>query len=434
MGRTVILNVAVVTALCGVAAQAAGQTLALTEPRRTPGLFSREPARDQSLDLNVLVLGAYDDNLITESGAPSDPRIQKSGSYNGLLTNAGYTKRSRHAELGISGRSALRYYPALHDVVSAQHAMSAGLSVHAGGTEIHGTQTYAYSPFFSIVDGLALFQPDVAPLPSGATVDEALVQRDVRTSSSAVSVARELGRRISMSVLAAYQHTVFADDGATSTTRLAGGSLSRKLTRDVSLVAGYSYQEALYRTSETGADRAGRLHTIDAGVDFSRPLGPTRRTTVGFTTGSTIVQDRTYESHIRMIGHARLNREIGRTWHVTGAYRRAAGFVDGFPQPFFADSVAIDIGGHAARRVDLSMGGGFSMGDMGFLTGTSSTEKIGTSARVRVALNRSAAVSSEYMFYRYRFDDLLVLPAGVPPKLHRQGIRIGLDLWLPLVR
>ena len=55
------------------------------------------------------------------------------------------------------------------------------------------------------------------------------------------------------------------------------------------------------------------------------------------------------------------------------------------------------------------------------------------SARVRFALSRKLALTGEYMFYSYRFEQAGALPRGFPSHLERRAFRVGLDVWLPLL-
>ncbi len=54
------------------------------------------------------------------------------------------------------------------------------------------------------------------------------------------------------------------------------------------------------------------------------------------------------------------------------------------------------------------------------------------SARLRRALHRTLAVYVEYLFYQYNFDEVADRPFGLPREFSRNGVRVGLSLWLPL--
>jgi len=44
------------------------------------------------------------------------------------------------------------------------------------------------------------------------------------------------------------------------------------------------------------------------------------------------------------------------------------------------------------------------------------------------------AASLDYLYYYYDFRGTLLLHAGVPSALERNGVRAGLTLWMPVIR
>ncbi len=45
------------------------------------------------------------------------------------------------------------------------------------------------------------------------------------------------------------------------------------------------------------------------------------------------------------------------------------------------------------------------------------------------------ALQGSYFYYRYQFDEgAAALPEGLAPESTRQGVRVSLVVWLPLVR
>jgi hypothetical protein len=54
--------------------------------------------------------------------------------------------------------------------------------------------------------------------------------------------------------------------------------------------------------------------------------------------------------------------------------------------------------------------------------------------RLRYALGRSVALFASYLYYVYEFQARTPSSATVPPALERNGVRVGLTLWLPLLR
>ena len=52
---------------------------------------------------------------------------------------------------------------------------------------------------------------------------------------------------------------------------------------------------------------------------------------------------------------------------------------------------------------------------------------------MRRALTRNLAAYLEYLFYHYDFNEVVDRPAGLPQEFSRNGVRVGLNLWLPLI-
>ena len=55
------------------------------------------------------------------------------------------------------------------------------------------------------------------------------------------------------------------------------------------------------------------------------------------------------------------------------------------------------------------------------------------SARVRRAFTRTLAGYVQYLFYHYNFDEAADRPVGLPRTFNRNGVRVGLSMWLPVL-
>jgi hypothetical protein len=429
-------NPALIAALCLTSAVVArAQTLAPTAARQKAET-SEERKNDQQLGLTVGVVGAYDDNLAAQGNGVSDAQTQKSGPHAGLSGGGNYFKRFRFVQIGATEQSTLRYYPTLTARRTAQHALSGGFGINARGTLLQVNQSMSYRPFFSIAQGLTLFSPEVGQIQPGGTFDDAIVTRTAVSRTSTLGGSQTIGRTTSLTGSASYDYTLFREDSTSSTFRSLAAGVSQKVSRNLSLVVGYGNQQGTYHVLGQ-KDIVVPIHNIDAGVSYSRALGRTRKTTIGFTTGSAMARDTSDNSQFLFIGSARVNREIGRTWHATGAFNRGVNFVAGFPQPFFANTLAVDVAGSASQHVELSFNGGYSNGEMGSSLGRSpsstNTKSYTSTARIQISLSRTTGISGEYLFYHYAFDGSAALPLGVPSSLHRQGLRFGFDLRLPII-
>jgi hypothetical protein len=108
-------------------------------------------------------------------------------------------------------------------------------------------------------------------------------------------------------------------------------------------------------------------------------------------------------------------------------------FVQGVGQEIFADTVTAGISGLLTRRVEFGSGVTYSSG-RDQPNGRHGYGTYSASARIGYALSRNVSLFTQYFYLHYRFNDSVVLPAGTPHDLGRQGVRVGLALWAPLTR
>ena len=72
--------------------------------------------------------------------------------------------------------------------------------------------------------------------------------------------------------------------------------------------------------------------------------------------------------------------------------------------------------------------------DVGISINTRRYSTTMAAASYQVALTRSTALFAQYDFNHYLFDKTVALPPGMSRGLDRNGARVGLNLWLPLLR
>ena len=77
---------------------------------------------------------------------------------------------------------------------------------------------------------------------------------------------------------------------------------------------------------------------------------------------------------------------------------------------------------------------GGSRGDVGFSGGGSGFWNYYATASSGVALNQFVAFNLSYTYYRYRYQDGVVLPAGLPNFAEREGIMAYVRLWAPIMQ
>jgi hypothetical protein len=338
--------------------------------------------------------------------------------------------------VSLAGGSSLRYYPALSDVMGMYHGAAGGFAVQLGHTRVSVTQKLRYAPYYTIMSTPQLFEPQLAALPV-MNLDQAVIRREARSYDSTANLTQSLGRRLALTFASSLDKTDFIGDSTGLRTESILGRMTYALSHDISLVFGYRHQRGVYRgvhQSDPSSVDTTKFTTLDIGIDYHRALSLSRKTTIGFTSGTVAAEDFAGVTRYRLVGTARLNREIGRSGHATAAYNRGVEFIEVFRSPLFADTIALDLGGALSRRMDLSVVGGYSFGRLGWVEHAGRTKNYNGSVRLRAALSRVTALLAEYHVYRYRFEQAGALPAGILPQLDRQGVRIGLEFWLPLIR
>jgi len=158
----------------------------------------------------------------------------------------------------------------------------------------------------------------------------------------------------------------------------------------------------------------------------------TRRTTLTFSTGTmAIVNEGT--SHYYLIGSARLNHEIKRTWGAGLTYNRDVRFIDTFRAPVLSDALSAGLGGLISRRLQCSSSVGMQRGGVGLGEGDNNFISYFGAASLTAGLTRYLAAGIDYTYYRYTFEGGVALPPGYPSQRDRQSVRGYVRLWGPLM-
>ncbi len=431
-------------ALLVCAAPAAAQRPRPDRPYR--GLFGgngANPNSAQQLDLNVSLLGAYDDNVLSDrSQVGIDPRFEQSGNYEAGTASLDYTRRTGRVTFDFSGGTTYRYYPSLRQLDGTDTFASAGVIVKLSSrTVVRATESASYSPFFSFgVPGAVTPVPgDVAP----TTPDAPLVSNAAVGLSSMASFEHRLTPRLSWTADYALQYTNYRVQSQALETWTAGSQVGYQLSTNASARFGYHYRRSTSPFYYAQEPVVG--HDLDVGIDYSRALSFSRKTKVGFATGTSIFRsfspsggvpgtDGVYQTHYLLNGNAYLTRQMGRSWSGRLRFERGVQFVPGFGSPFNADTVSASLDGYAGLRQRLSFGASYSNGQVGIALSGQNYRSYNATADYQYALSSYMALSANYTYYRYWFADAVPLPTGLNRGLNRQSVRVGLSFWLPLVR
>lgn len=420
--------------ICASGSSASAQDIGAGRPYQ--GLFGGgESNRRQRLELRWATFGSYDDNVAADMNGGYDPRFQLKGTYGTAATTLGYAVRGRRASFIASGTATGRYYPDLRKLTEYDGYGVANLTIHVNNkTTITAFQGVKYQPYyqFTFLTSFSPSQPLSSPSASSAgTRDSALTRLDSQAYDGRVQIAERLGTRSTLTFAYMYRHTRFGNIPEPFRWQVADGSFAHRLTKFATLKLGYGYGHE--RDGLSAVDPLVVTHNIDLGVDYARRLSASRRTRLAFTSGSTVI---TYQGarYYRVLADATITRELGRTWNASVEYHRGVQFVEGFAGPLYADSVQLRLAGLVSRRVDFNVSGGYSNGQIGLSATDRGYISYSGIADLRIALNRILSVHAQYLYYHYDFDRAAPLPFGVAPTLNRQGIRVGLSGWLPLLR
>jgi hypothetical protein len=397
--------------------------------RRIFGAQQELPANAQRLELTVNVSGGYDDSILAQDLQEGDPR-QLSGFFPATTADLRYSKRWGTAMLGITGATALQYYPQLEQGEQYDQNYDGGITFEGpigNRNRISIGHSMAAANFYTL-GGLAGEVPD-RPLPPGSELLDPSARFGVSReggwqSHSRAAFSRLTGRRGRMEFSYGYTQTEF--HALSSKFTSAGFRYNHTVSRSATLVAGYTYRRA-----EPEASDPLTFQDIDVGVDYHRSLGRSRRTSISFSTGTGIVQEET-DQEFRVLGQARLSHLIGRSWSASLDYHRGLEFVNTLSELAATDAVTGTLNGFVTPRLETTISTTYSHGYLGGREGAPLTTRA-VVTDMQYGLSRHFALQGQYLYYFHRFGVDPVSPF-IAPNLSRQGARVGLTIWLPLIR
>jgi hypothetical protein len=400
------------------------------------GAEGRAPDKEK-FNLLVDLNESYDQNVTVRSGDVAFSPFQASGFYTVFTPTLEYDSQpGRHIQVGFTAASNVRHYNELDQTMVTNHALGASMSAGLGKKTVISFNegvTYAPAQLYGLLTGSALsLGAIINPEASNYSLDNTRSY----SSDTAAKLTRKLNDRLTLSFESDARFTNYIGSNSRYPdirTKDAGAQFSYGLSRSTGLRFGYTYRQAEY----VGAPVTTEQNFV-LGVDHTRMLSRTRRTTFAATMGATLaraplaIASADLRQQYRLIGDASVNHQIGRTWSVQGAYHRGIGYIQGFQAPVFTDAYSAGATGFLSRRMDVTMSAAYSTGEAA-LTGAQSQFTTYTGdARLRYAVTRMWATYFEYLFYYYDFNQTLVTPLGLPPSLTRNGVRMGVTLWVPM--
>jgi len=408
-------------------------------PREPQGLFGGirpDDSTSKRLDIEASLIAGYDDDVPYELRPALDPSNLQSGGFSGTADAKGtFTWRSPRTEIGANVTSMFRQSESGELQGVAGYSAGAGFSRQLPGKfNLSVNQSATYSPTYMY----GLFPADASTAPGAApstSLDYAVGRFESYDYVTTVSLRRDFTRRNSFTATGDYQFTdrlhptEFWND---ITSYVARGEYVHNLARNTALTGRARYRSGDYGYIGTGkTTEAG----FDFGVDYTRPLSASKRTTIRFNAGATRAEFPQvvtgFDRRIRGTGELGFDYSFSRTWQARANVRRGLEYLVDLPTPVFNDAVSVGADGLLSRRVDVSMFVGYSDGasldNRDSLQITTYTGNV----RGRYAFSRTLAVYVEYLRYYYQFRGSTSVLAGIPPRWDRSGVRAGLTLWVP---
>jgi hypothetical protein len=385
------------------------------------------------LAVNGSAGAGWDNNILLDLPGNTDPR-NASGESGYILNGGGgisYSRTRRKASFTASEASSIRLYPGqtIDHIFGHSASIASGFTLN-DRTRLSASEFVSYQPYTFASLFPQSHDPNLQLVPvQGPALELAANKTQYLQYTTAVTFNREVSRRTAFYAGYNFSQGDTAYGNSRFTNQGANAGFRWSLTRNLGLRTGYGYQTARY-----GHDaRTFGYHNLDVGLDYSRALSFSRRTTLSFGTGTTALTDGQTTSY-HATGNAQLNHEIGRTWRATISYDRSFQFVGTLLEPVFYDAADATVGGLVNRRVRVQTSARASLGKMG--RGSNSVDNDYDTyqgiATVAIALTRYLDLGVDYTIYRYRFGSAAVLPIGVPRDVERQSISAHIDVWAPL--
>jgi opacity protein-like surface antigen len=403
--------------------------------------------------LSMLLTGAsgYDTNVLAgQQGGGGFPlqQGQVSGNFGDGAAALTFLNVQNTRVFSLVGLSNVRYYPDLETPPSFAHTGSLQFEFTAGrrwAFQLRQAAQYAsfnrlvFVPLGPGVEGIDLPvnpAPDAIGVDTGAALDAATGAMDTGVAprrnfsyESDFSATQMLSSRNSISYYVSRHRTDSGFERRHLIVQSGGSTYRRQMTRYGGLRLGYGYSVADYHREPP--DRL-RMHLIDTGYDYSRPLSFSRRTTIGASTGMQVF-DRRGAMIYRALVTALVDHQLGRTWEVGGQYDRGTQYAAIVDEPVYADTVRVHTAGIVGgQRLVLSLDAAYSDGHLTYTLNQNQVVTYTGAARLQWAISQNWSLLGMYSYYNYEFGSDVPLPPGMLSQIDRHSVRLGISYWLPL--
>jgi hypothetical protein len=437
--RTVWTTTVLLAGLCapaahaqsGLDAQSAIQPVAqAAQPYR--GVFgggtTAAPGR-HLLDLTTSVYQEYGNN--TNSEIPTGSMVLSAGWFLGVRSGLSFQKAGRYTRVGVRGEGAFRFYNNTRQTTSPSYRVDAAVDHRTGSTrqnQLSVAGSASYEPYYT----LAIF-PSAIPTTEGTAIlptnRDDLLSRNARyIYAQSFGLEHQLSQRSYISLSETARLTRATTPGLDVSSIRAGVRYGYRISRDAALRLGYAYQTGSYGLAGTPRLTA---HDLDISLDYRKPLGQSRRTSIGFGSGTSRIASQPSPRWV-VVASANLRHELGAGWFLQGDFSRNTQLVEGFSNPFLVNTGTASVGGFMGHRVEWLASGAYSKGVVGF--GSDRYEALQGSTRLRLGLVKYLAIDVEGLMNKYSFGSQVAIPGTVPADLNRWAVRCNIALWLPFSR
>jgi hypothetical protein len=398
--------------------------LAAEQPARIyRGLFGPDPdvalTSHPVVELRVTTYEARGQTLARAGEGADEASLQDGQFYSGVTTGLFYRRKTRTATLNGSLGNALRLY-SLTGLTTTEQSGSGSVELRASRrTIVRAAGGLLYTPFHQVL-GLPISTDT-----TGGT-DAAIATNASTTLTGGTSVVRQVGRRGVLTAGYDGRVTTYRSGEPGPISHQAGAAYTYEFARGIALRLGDGV-----RMLKAGATDPMLVQDLALGIDVNRSLTASRRTSVTFTTGSSITST---ESGRRFVaaGSATLAHRIGRSWQTAVTFDRGLQVADLLPKPFVGNSTGFTLGGFLGRRTSMRLRGSYAFGDFDLNGSSSRYVSYVAEARTAVALGRHFQLYVEHLYYQHRFPNGISLPPDVPFRRVQHGTRFGLDIWAAL--
>ena len=271
---------------------------------------------DQAALFSASVATGYDDDVTSPtSGTPSsDPRFRASGTFVMTDLALNYARQSRRINFGGAANVSVRRYQAIEPFTADTYGGSVGMSATiAPRLRLGANASASRSSHYTLTIFPVFVEDPVIPV-AGPSLDYNLGAADLARHQGGVQLNYSPTRRSSVNANYSVAESRSSQQRYDLNTIAWGGGYSNGLTQHATLRLGFRRQQGI-----SGEARRVPVDSYDIGVNYSRPLSFSRRTTMRFAAGTSVVGtsdstyrqgDRTRDTHSPLLARVGLERFI----------------------------------------------------------------------------------------------------------------------------